>query len=59
MLRIEIAASEGQGDVNEDGVGHRGDAAWVVDGATGIDPALPDPMHDDASLVVCTWENAR
>lgn len=50
MLKIEIAASEGQGDVNEDTVGHYGNAAWVIDGATGIGGALLDAPSDAAWL---------
>ncbi|MFC0684987.1 hypothetical protein [Novosphingobium clariflavum] len=50
MLRIEIAASDGQGRVhggiNEDCVGHHGNAAWVIDGATGIGPRLLDAPSD-------------
>jgi hypothetical protein len=46
MLRIEIAASDGQSSVNEDCVGHHGDAAWVIDGATGIGPRLLDAPSD-------------
>lgn len=36
MLKVNVAASEGAGLVNEDVAGHCGDAAWVVDGATGV-----------------------
>ncbi|WP_334181325.1 hypothetical protein [Novosphingobium sp.] len=50
MLRIEIAASDGQGEVNEDRVGHQGDAAWVIDGATGLGTALLDAPSDAAWL---------
>ncbi|TCU61158.1 hypothetical protein EDF58_101468 [Novosphingobium sp. PhB57] len=50
MLRIEIAASDGQSEVNEDCVGHHGDAAWVIDGATGIGPALLDAPSDASWL---------
>ena len=50
MLRIEIAASDGQssvsGGINEDCVGHHGNAAWVIDGATGIGPRLLDAPSD-------------
>jgi len=42
MLKIEISVSDGQGSVNEDAVGHYGNAAWVIDGATGIGPSLLD-----------------
>lgn len=52
MLRIEIAASDGQGEVNEDRVGHQGDAAWVIDGATGIGPSLLG-APSDASWLAC------
>jgi len=50
MLRIEIAASDGQSEVNEDCVGHQGDAAWVIDGATGLGTALLDAPSDAAWL---------
>ncbi|HUD28980.1 MAG TPA: hypothetical protein VMQ93_08925 [Novosphingobium sp.] len=50
MLKIEIAASDGQGDVNEDVVGHEGNAAWVIDGATGIGGALLEAPSDAAWL---------
>lgn len=48
MLRIDIAASDGQSHVNEDAVGHQGDAAWVIDGATGIGAQLLDAPSDAA-----------
>ncbi|MBO9723186.1 MAG: protein phosphatase 2C domain-containing protein [Novosphingobium sp.] len=50
MLRIEIAASDGQSEVNEDCVGYQGDAAWVIDGATGLGTALLDAPSDAAWL---------
>ncbi|MED5546674.1 MAG: hypothetical protein VYD90_15645 [Pseudomonadota bacterium] len=50
MLTIEIAASDGQGDVNEDCVGHCGAAAWVIDGATGVGGRLTDAPSDAAWL---------
>ncbi|EJL34995.1 protein phosphatase 2C domain-containing protein [Novosphingobium sp. AP12] len=50
MLKIDIAASDGQGDVNEDAVGHHGNAAWVIDGATGIGGALLEEPSDAAWL---------
>ncbi|MEJ2408804.1 MAG: protein phosphatase 2C domain-containing protein [Novosphingobium sp.] len=48
MLRIDIAASAGPSHVNEDAVGHHGDAAWVIDGATGIGGRLLDGPSDAA-----------
>lgn len=50
MLKIDIAASDGQGDFNEDAVGHHGNAAWVIDGATGIGGALLEEPSDAAWL---------
>lgn len=50
MLRIEIAATDHQGAVNEDIVGHCGDAAWVIDGATGIGASLLEEPSDAAWL---------
>jgi hypothetical protein len=50
MLRIEIAATDHQGAVNEDVVGHCGDAAWVIDGATGIGASLLEEPSDAAWL---------
>lgn len=50
MLKIDIAASQGPGDVNEDAIGHYGNAAWVIDGATGIGGALLEEPSDAAWL---------
>lgn len=50
MLKIDIAASQGPGDLNEDAIGHYGDAAWVIDGATGIGGALLEEPSDAAWL---------
>ena len=50
MLRIEIAATDHQGAVNEDVVGHCGNAAWVIDGATGIGASLLEEPSDAAWL---------
>ncbi|WP_443478886.1 protein phosphatase 2C domain-containing protein [Novosphingobium aerophilum] len=50
MLRIEIAASDGQGEVNDDRFGYQGDAAWVIDGATGIGPSLLGAPSDASWL---------
>lgn len=48
MLRIAVTASDGQSHVNEDAVGHHGNAAWVIDGATGIGAQLLDEPSDAA-----------
>ncbi|WP_294238610.1 protein phosphatase 2C domain-containing protein [uncultured Sphingomonas sp.] len=50
MLRIDVALSDAGGMVNEDAVGHFGDAAWVIDGATGVGSALLDAPSDAAWL---------
>lgn len=50
MLRIEIAATDHQGAVIEDVVGHCGNAAWVIDGATGIGASLLEEPSDAAWL---------
>lgn len=50
MLKIETAVSDGQGSVNEDAVGHHGNAAWVIDGATGIGASLLDAPSDASWL---------
>ena len=39
MLTVNVAATDSQSSVNEDVVGYHGNAAWVIDGATGIGPA--------------------
>ncbi|MXP26581.1 hypothetical protein GRI39_11095 [Altererythrobacter indicus] len=44
MLKIVLAASDGPGEINEDKVGFCGNAAWVIDGATGVGAGLlPEP----------------
>lgn len=48
MFRINIAASQGAGAVNEDVVGHVSDAAWVIDGASGVGGALTGAPSDAA-----------
>jgi hypothetical protein len=50
MLKIKTVTCDGPGAVNEDAVGHCGDAAWVIDGATGIGGALLDAPSDAAWL---------
>lgn len=41
MLKVNVSTARGAGPVNEDVAGHCGDAAWVIDGATGVgDPLL-------------------
>ncbi|PVE52025.1 hypothetical protein DC429_17010 [Arthrobacter sp. TPD3018] len=50
MLRIDVALSDGQGYANEDAIGHHGNAAWVIDGATGIGPSILDAPSDAAWL---------
>lgn len=41
MLKVNVSATRGAGSVDEDVVGCCGDAAWVIDGATGVgDPLL-------------------
>lgn len=50
MLTIDIAATDSRAAVNEDVVGHDRDAAWVIDGATGVGPALMDAPSDAAWL---------
>ncbi|WP_454280400.1 protein phosphatase 2C domain-containing protein [Sphingomonas sp. Marseille-Q8236] len=50
MLRIDVALSDGPGHVNEDAIGHYGNAAWVIDGATGIGPSVLDAPSDAAWL---------
>lgn len=41
MLKVNVSATQGAGPVNEDVAGHCGDAAWVIDGATGVgEPVL-------------------
>lgn len=48
MLRINVAASAGAGAVNEDVAGHYGDAAWVIDGATGVGVPILSGTSDAA-----------
>ncbi|NIJ06731.1 hypothetical protein FHS31_000313 [Sphingomonas vulcanisoli] len=50
MLTVNVAASDYLGGVNEDVVGYSANAAWVIDGATGIGPALLDAPSDAAWL---------
>lgn len=50
MLKINLAATDSQAPVNEDVVGHHGNAAWVIDGATGIGAALLDAPSDASWL---------
>ncbi|MCW6528865.1 protein phosphatase 2C domain-containing protein [Sphingomonas sp. MMSM20] len=50
MLKINLAATDSQAFVNEDVVGHHGNAAWVIDGATGIGAALLDAPSDASWL---------
>jgi hypothetical protein len=50
MLTITIAATDGSGDINEDAVGYQGDAAWIIDGATGIGGDLLEDPSDAAWL---------
>src|SRR3546814_4837442 len=50
LLKVEIAAADGQGYVNEDCVGHFGQAAWVIDGATGVGGRLTQEPSDAAWL---------
>jgi len=50
MLTVNVAATDSQSSVNEDVVGYHGNAAWVIDGATGIGPALLEAPSDAAWL---------
>jgi hypothetical protein len=50
MLKVHVAATDSQAAVNEDVAGHHGDAAWVIDGATGIGAALLDAPSDASWL---------
>lgn len=50
MLKITLAASDGPGKINEDAVGFCGNAAWVIDGATGVGTGLLDEPSDAAWL---------
>lgn len=49
-MKIYVAATDSRAAVNEDVVGHQGDAAWVIDGATGIGAALLDAPSDASWL---------
>lgn len=51
MLDINVAATDGRSNVNEDLVGATANAVWVMDGATGIGPALTRELSDAAWLV--------
>lgn len=48
MLNVNCAGFWGQGQVNEDVVGHAAGAAWVIDGATGLGASLLDAPSDAA-----------
>lgn len=50
MLKVDVAASDGQSAINEDVVGHCATAAWVIDGATGVGAALLEEPSDAAWL---------
>lgn len=50
MLKVHVAATDSRAPVNEDVVGHHGDAAWVIDGATGIGASLLDAPSDASWL---------
>jgi len=50
MLRIDIGATVGAGDVNEDVAGWCDGAAWVIDGASGVSAALMEGESDAAWL---------
>lgn len=50
MLRLDCEACVPGGAVNEDVVGHTADAAWVIDGATGVGAALLEEPSDAAWL---------
>lgn len=50
MLKIDVAICDGPGTINEDAIGHYGDAAWVIDGATGIGGTLLEEPSDAAWL---------
>lgn len=59
MLTINVAHSDSRAPVNEDVVGHCGDAAWVIDGATGIGAGLLDAPSDAAWLARTVDERFR
>ena len=50
MLKIALAASDGPGPINEDIIGSCGNAAWVIDGATGVGDGLLREPSDAAWL---------
>ncbi|MFD1950428.1 hypothetical protein ACFSGX_06570 [Sphingomonas arantia] len=50
MLTVDLTICDGPGPVNEDVVGHHGNAAWVIDGATGVGAALLESPSDAAWL---------
>ncbi|MGI4880049.1 MAG: hypothetical protein ACRYG4_21455, partial [Janthinobacterium lividum] len=50
MFTVNIAATDSQASVNEDVVGHSGNAAWIIDGATGLGAALLEAPSDAAWL---------
>ncbi|GGE72149.1 hypothetical protein GCM10011404_00790 [Sphingomonas prati] len=50
MLTVDLTICDGPGPVNEDVVGHHRDAAWVIDGATGVGAALLESPSDAAWL---------
>lgn len=50
MFKVNVAQSDGAGAVNEDVVGFCNDAAWVIDGATGLGAALLEAPSDAAWL---------
>lgn len=50
MLSISVCRSYGSSAVNEDVAGHCGNAAWVIDGATGLGAHLMDGPSDAAWL---------
>jgi serine/threonine protein phosphatase PrpC len=46
MLRIDVGATAGSGDINEDVVGWCDGAAWVIDGASGVGASLLEEETD-------------
>jgi Protein phosphatase 2C len=53
MLKVNVSATQGAGPANEDVAGHCGDAAWVVDGATGVGEPLLSGPSDAAWFANC------
>ncbi len=51
-MKIYVAATDSRAAVNEDVVGHCGDAAWVIDGATGIGASLLEAPSDASWLAL-------